>query len=103
MPWSGLEPLCLSAPPPQDGVSTNFTTRANPFLRSSQLYLPRTRTNSKKSTGPTGLEPATSRVSVEGSNQAELRPHLWSQGRKPLPHDDLLHRTGCQSALTSNE
>ncbi len=28
MPWSGLEPLCLSAPPPQDGVSTNFTTRA---------------------------------------------------------------------------
>jgi hypothetical protein len=29
MPWSGLEPLCLSAPPPQDGVSTNFTTRAD--------------------------------------------------------------------------
>ena len=28
MPWSGLEPLCLTAPPPQDGVSTNFTTRA---------------------------------------------------------------------------
>ena len=28
MPWSGLEPLRLSAPPPQDGVSTSFTTRA---------------------------------------------------------------------------
>ena len=28
MPWSGLEPLRLAAPPPQDGVSTNFTTRA---------------------------------------------------------------------------
>jgi hypothetical protein len=24
----GLEPLCLSAPPPQDGVSANFTTSA---------------------------------------------------------------------------
>ena len=33
MPWSGLEPLCLSAPPPQDGVSTNFTTRANHSAR----------------------------------------------------------------------
>ena len=29
MPWCGLEPQRLSAPPPQDGVSTNFTTRAN--------------------------------------------------------------------------
>ena len=28
MPWRGLEPRRLSAPPPQDGVSTNFTTRA---------------------------------------------------------------------------
>lgn len=28
MPWRGLEPRSLSAPPPQDGVSTNFTTRA---------------------------------------------------------------------------
>jgi len=24
----GLEPPCLSAPPPQDGVSANFTTSA---------------------------------------------------------------------------
>src|SRR5688572_14017390 len=28
VPWRGLEPRRLSAPPPQDGVSTNFTTRA---------------------------------------------------------------------------
>jgi hypothetical protein len=25
----GLEPPCLSAPPPQDGVSANFTTSAH--------------------------------------------------------------------------
>ena len=57
MPWRGLEPRRLAAPPPQDGVSTNFTTRAH------SLY----------STEPTGLEPATSRVTVECSNQTELR------------------------------
>ncbi len=28
MPWTGLEPAHLTEPPPQDGVSTNFTTRA---------------------------------------------------------------------------
>ena len=28
MPWSGFEPLRLSALPPQDSVSTSFTTRA---------------------------------------------------------------------------
>ena len=28
MPWRGLEPRRLAAPPPQDGVSTNSTTRA---------------------------------------------------------------------------
>src|ERR1700722_11834994 len=31
MPWRGLEPRRLAAPPPQDGVSTNFTTRATLF------------------------------------------------------------------------
>ena len=31
MPWRGLEPRRLAAPPPQDGVSTNFTTRALPL------------------------------------------------------------------------
>jgi hypothetical protein len=33
-----------------------------------------------KTTGPTGLEPATSRVTVECSNQAELRPQLLESG-----------------------
>ena len=75
MPWRGLEPRRLSAPPPQDGVSTSFTTRA-------------------KTTGPTGLEPATSRVTVECSNQTELRPLaqsglLWRT--TPPPKSDLLH------------
>src|SRR5436853_2457999 len=32
MPWRGLEPRRLAAPPPQDGVSTNFTTRANHYF-----------------------------------------------------------------------
>ena len=30
MPWRGFEPRRLSALPPQDSVSTNFTTRAGP-------------------------------------------------------------------------
>src|SRR5215210_4418902 len=64
MPWRGLEPRRLSAPPPQDGVSTNFTTRA----RRTRDDLP-----FSISTEPTGLEPATSRVTVECSNQTELR------------------------------
>src|SRR5260370_3968451 len=28
MPWVGFEPTRLAPPPPQDGVSTSFTTRA---------------------------------------------------------------------------
>ena len=80
MPWSGLEPLCLSAPPPQDGVSTNFTTRANNNRVRAPDWL-RHRTHFvQKNTGPTGLEPATSRVTVECSNQAELRPQLLESG-----------------------
>ena len=50
-------------------------------------------------TGPTGLEPATSRVTVECSNQTELRPQLWSRGRKPLPHFTFPSRTDCQPVL----
>src|ERR1051325_7963040 len=91
MPWSGLEPLCLAAPPPQDGVSTNFTTRATTTASRQRRAADRT------STGPTGLEPATSRVTVECSNQTELRPQLTSRGRKPLPHYAFQTRTGCQS------
>jgi len=30
MPWPGFEPGCLAALPPQDSVSTSFTTRAGP-------------------------------------------------------------------------
>lgn len=69
MPWRGLEPRSLSAPPPQDGVSTNFTTRAHtgPALVTA--------------TGATGLEPATSRVTVECSNQTELRPPYHTANR----------------------
>src|SRR6476660_7148635 len=85
MPWSGLEPLRLAAPPPQDGVSTNFTTRA---ITACCLTLPTPadprpaalHAGPAIATGPTGLEPATSRVTVECSNQTELRP-LCADGR----------------------
>jgi hypothetical protein len=75
MPWRGLEPRRLAAPPPQDGVSTNFTTRAPTFTH-SQLFVQRPTSNVQlaTTTGATGFEPATSRVTVECSNQAELRP-----------------------------
>ena len=75
-----------------------FHHQGNPLsaVRNSQL-------RDFQSTGPTGLEPATSRVTVECSNQTELRPQLQSQGRIPLPHRDLYHRTGCQSALISDK
>src|SRR3954469_1206382 len=78
VPWSGLEPLCLSAPPPQDGVSTNFTTRAFAAARVTDCE------PVQKTTGPTGLEPATSRVTVECSNQTELRPQLLKSGSETL-------------------
>src|SRR5690242_8269317 len=46
------------------------------------------RTNSPThiSTGPTGLEPATSRVTVECSNQTELRPLARIGGSVANPH-----------------
>ena len=61
MPWRGLEPRRLSAPPPQDGVSTNFTTRAYDICL----------------TGLTGLEPATSGVTDRHSNQLSYSPQLY--------------------------
>ena len=70
MPWRGLEPRRLAAPPPQDGVSTNFTTRACTSLPVLHLHLHRT--------GLTGLEPATSGVTDRHSNQAELQPQRCS-------------------------
>jgi hypothetical protein len=106
MPWSGLEPLCLSAPPPQDGVSTNFTTRAKlQLIAGSQrrvaaaCYL--LSAASCSFTGPTGLEPATSRVTVECSNQTELRPQLLESGSKTPSSIHTFHRTGCQSIRSS--
>jgi hypothetical protein len=40
MPWRGLEPRRLAAPPPQDGVSTNFTTRAYQLDNSGTASIP---------------------------------------------------------------
>jgi hypothetical protein len=75
MPWRGLEPRRLSAPPPQDGVSTNFTTRATGGSCGPAAARPDRRCGAAScTTGATGLEPATSRVTVECSNQTELRP-----------------------------
>ena len=47
-------------------------------------------------TGPTGLEPATSRVTVECSNQTELRPQLLESGSETPSHRSPA-RIGCQS------
>ena len=82
MPWLGFEPRRLAAPPPQDGVSTSFTTRAriSSIMSSINPPMPMLQPASKPHyepilpTGATGLEPATSRVTVECSNQTELRP-----------------------------
>ena len=65
MPKSGLEPLRLSAPPPQDGVSTNFTTWATRRPNCTNFRA-----------GLTGLEPATSGVTVRHSNQLSYSPLL---------------------------
>ena len=37
VPMAGLEPARLASPPPQDGVSTNFTTSAFLFMESQRL------------------------------------------------------------------
>jgi hypothetical protein len=76
MPWLGFEPRRLAAPPPQDGVSTSFTTRARTFSLQPSALQP-----SETTAGATGFEPATSRVTVECSNQTELRPQ--SQHLRP--------------------
>jgi hypothetical protein len=60
VPWRGLEPRRLTAPPPQDGVSTNSTTRASHLC----------------CTGLTGLEPATSGVTDRHSNQLSYSPNI---------------------------
>jgi hypothetical protein len=40
VPRTGLEPAHLAAPPPQSGVSTNFTTWADIFYKGLQIYKP---------------------------------------------------------------
>ena len=37
---AGLEPACLSAPPPQDGVSANSTTSALPIVANARAVCP---------------------------------------------------------------
>ena len=48
---AGLEPACLSAPPPQDGVSANFTTSAlgDPIEYTKPLLLIQALTAARKS------------------------------------------------------
>src|SRR5688572_23654764 len=52
-------------------------------------------------TGPTGLEPATSRVTVECSNQTELRPQLLESG-SDTPSSPLTSAPDRLSAAPSN-
>ena len=81
-----LWPLCPGAD------SNRYALRHHPLKMACLPISPPGRNFSRQpaagsfTTGPTGLEPATSRVTVECSNQTELRPQLWSRGRKPLPH-----------------
>ena len=114
MPWRGFEPRRLSAPPPQDGVSTSFTTRARKqrrltvarpdlqtelrlrFQNRDRTTVPTVIPSDRIPTGPTGLEPATSRVTVECSNQTELRP-LTQSGLawRALPPPNPISCTAC--------
>jgi hypothetical protein len=74
MPWRGLEPRRLAAPPPQDGVSTNFTTRARDLAVLVQRV-----------TGLTGLEPATSGVTDRHSNQLSYSPNYETRSERRRP------------------
>ena len=101
MPWRGLEPRRLSAPPPQDGVSTNFTTRAftgESGMANRESKEPRHAREARHwrvvifrlrfpipysrfplvPTGLTGLEPATSGVTDRHSNQLSYSPNFTS-------------------------
>jgi hypothetical protein len=71
MPKAGLEPACLAAPPPQDGVSANSTTSA--FL--SLPFM------AKRSTHP--WERASLTSSVHPEAQALQEAPVRSAGRAP--------------------
>src|ERR1700710_3116189 len=60
-----LKMACLPISPP--GQTTTALVRRTFETAAQALF-------TTKKTGPTGLEPATSRVTVECSNQTELRP-----------------------------
>ena len=105
MPWLGFEPRRLAAPPPQDGVSTSFTTRAriSSIMSGINPPMPMLQPASKPHyepilpTGATGLEPATSRVTVECSNQTELRPQLQLHRHLRQPqHQEPIAPTGVE-------
>ena len=57
-----------------------FHHQGNITSLAANLREPLSPTSPYHITGPTGLEPATSRVTVECSNQAELRPQLLESG-----------------------
>src|SRR6185312_9130212 len=59
-----------------------------PFSRESQIPPIHIRT------GPTGVEPATSRVTVECSNQTELRPQTQNTHTRTLPAPHPANRAG---------
>jgi hypothetical protein len=64
-----LKMACLPISPPGQNLSPQSAV-----CRETELIF------QTKTTGPTGLEPATSRVTVECSNQTELRPQLLKSG-----------------------
>ncbi len=86
-----LKMACLPISPP----GQNHFTRAANSIRTL-----RTHPRSQNKTGPTGLEPATSRVTVECSNQTELRPQLLESGSETPSslRTFLVPRAGCQPA-----
>src|SRR3990172_6673615 len=65
------------------GVTADFKLQTSDF-RPAHLTSDVLRLISAVPTGATGLEPATSRVTVECSNQTELRPHSPNGNRTRL-------------------
>jgi hypothetical protein len=89
-----LKMACLPISPP--GQNHSFPATAQSL---------KLRAYSENKTGPTGLEPATSRVTVECSNQTELRPQLLESGsetpfspRTCLEHGSVVNQSALQIA-----
>src|SRR5881396_2151120 len=98
MPKAGLEPACLAAPPPQDGVSANSTTSAKEL---SFSFRPARARPYRLRVWPC-LTPYRLRAPL--SCLPRERPALLSESRAPLPFGPqalstarcLLHRPGSQ-------